>query len=72
VGNLVQSKAFKAFPLVCYLIALVADVWLFVGGVRLMPDSVVGGIAVAFVSLILLGLVSWRITFKWKQLHSAE
>lgn len=54
----------------CYGISLFFDVWVFVGGVELMSDSVIGGIAVVMLSLILAGLISWRISFKWKQLQS--
>jgi hypothetical protein len=69
VSSLLQSKAFRAFPIVCLVIALVADVAAFVGGIQLMSQSVVGGIAVVMIALTLFGLVSWRISFKWKQLR---
>jgi hypothetical protein len=70
VSNLVQSKAFRAFPLVLLVIAAVADVWAMVVSIGAMSESVVAGVVGLFLALLLAGAIAWRIRVKWDQLHS--
>ena len=68
--QLCPKQGFKAFPLGCYLLALIFDGWAFVGGIELMGTSVIGGIAVVVICLILAALLCWRIKFRWNQLNA--
>lgn len=70
--NLVQSKGFRAFPLVLYGLAAVACLWATVASIVAMSQSVVAGAAGLFGALILAGVVGFRITFKWKHLHNGQ
>jgi hypothetical protein len=67
-----QSKGYQAFQLVLYIIALLAEVWLFVAAISLMSQSVIGGITVVMLAWILAGGTCWRISFKWKQLKKSD
>lgn len=72
MGTFVQSKAVRAFPLVALGIALIFDVWAMVGGVALLSTSVAGGLAVLLAALVLFGMISWRIGFRWKRLRERD
>ncbi len=53
-----------------YVVALLVAVRSLVLGVQFaITSSIAGGLAVTLLAVILLSVIGWRISFKWKQLR---
>ncbi len=53
-----------------HVVALLAAVRSLVLGVQLVTSSSIpGGLAVILIAVILLAVIGWRISLKWKQLR---